>query len=239
MNSLYDDIEKINETAVMIRISKELDRSTHQKVKTITAVLEEATFDWLVEVVPSYTCVMVYINPLLIEKSLESPLDYIINKLKEYLIGVDLDKASEGRLVHIPVVYGGEFGPDLERVANAHALSVDEVIALHSERMYTVYMIGFTPGFPYLGELNMKLMTPRSDRPRLEIPAGSVAIGGKQTGIYPIESPGGWHIIGRTPIRLFNPDEKNVSLLNIGDRIQFEPITKRQFFIMQEGKYDL
>nr|WP_062048842.1 carboxyltransferase domain-containing protein [Bacillus sp. JCM 19034] len=99
-------------------------------------------------------------------------------------------------------------------------------------------MIGFTPGFPYLGELDPKLMTPRNDRPRLKITPSSVAIGGNQTGIYPIESPGGWHIIGRTPMRLFNAGEENVSLLNIGDRIQFEPITKRQFWSYKEVKYD-
>ncbi|MBX6395501.1 MAG: 5-oxoprolinase subunit PxpB, partial [Alicyclobacillaceae bacterium] len=134
-----------------------------------------------------------------------------------------------GRLVEIPVCYGGEFGPDLAYVADYHGLTPERVIEIHSSTEYRVYMIGFAPGFPYLGGLSPELATPRKTSPRLTIPAGSVGIAGNQTGVYSVSTPGGWQIIGRTPLVLFRPDLHPPSLLKAGDRVRFYPISREEF----------
>ncbi|MFA9455407.1 5-oxoprolinase subunit PxpB [Halalkalibacter sp. AB-rgal2] len=233
--SLYTSIEKVHESAVLIKVGSTLNQENHAKVKAVTSLIEASSFEWLIEVVPSYTCVMVYVNPSNVV--LESPLDFIIQEIKRCLQG-KLSRQTKGRLVKIPVVYGGEFGLDLVELADYHKLTPAEVISLHSDRIYTVYMIGFTPGFPYLGELDQRLATPRRDQPRLRIAPGSVAIGGTQTGIYPIESPGGWHIIGRTPRTLFHSERNPVTLLQLGDHVQFVPIDESQIWLDEEGEYD-
>jgi inhibitor of KinA len=131
--------------------------------------------------------------------------------------------------VELPVFYGGDHGPDMAFVAEHSKMSPEEVAALHASAEYLVHAIGFTPGFPYLGGLPEALRTPRRDTPRARVPAGSVAIGGAQTGVYSVESPGGWQIIGRTPVRLFRPQEKQPALLRPGDRVRFKPISKAEF----------
>lgn len=136
--------------------------------------------------------------------------------------------AGEGRLVTIPVCYGGAFGPDLPFVAEHAGLTETEVIRLHAGREYRIYMLGFLPGFPYLGGLDERLFTPRLASPRTAIPAGSVGIGGEQTGVYPIASPGGWQLIGRTPLKLFDPSAGRLPYA-AGDRIRFCPITQDEF----------
>ena len=136
--------------------------------------------------------------------------------------------AGEGRLVEIPVCYGGTFGPDLPFVAEHAGLTEKEVIELHAGREYRIYMLGFLPGFPYLGGLDERLFTPRLAAPRTAIPAGSVGIGGEQTGVYPIASPGGWQLIGRTPLKLFDPSAGRLPYA-AGDRIRFCPITQDEF----------
>jgi inhibitor of KinA len=137
-------------------------------------------------------------------------------------------------VVEIPVCYEREYAIDLEELAAAHGFTVDEVIRLHSGADYTVRMIGFSPGFPYLAGLPEPLATPRRDTPRLKVPAGSVAIGGRQTGIYSLETPGGWHIIGRTPLRLFQPEHDPPCLLRAGDRVRFVPVQSSVFADRQE-----
>jgi inhibitor of KinA len=132
------------------------------------------------------------------------------------------------------VCYGGELGPDLEFVAEHNKLSAEEVIGIHSASVYLVYMIGFAPGFPYIGGMSGKIAAPRRSSPRLKIPAGSVGIAGSQTGIYPIETPGGWQLIGQTPLKLFQPESKSPSLLKAGDVIQFKPISYNQFLEEKE-----
>ena len=129
-----------------------------------------------------------------------------------------------GRVVELPVLYGGEYGPDIEKVAEHAGMAVDEMIGLHSGTGYLVYMLGFTPGFPYLGGLDDRLATPRVATPRLRIPAGSVGIAESQTGVYPLTSPGGWNIIGRTPLALFDPTREPPSLLAPGDVVRFVPL---------------
>ena len=133
------------------------------------------------------------------------------------------------RRVVIPVCYGGAEGPDLAAIGAAHGLTADEVVALHSGAEYFVSAVGFAPGFPYLGGLPAALHTPRRPTPRTRVPAGSVAIGGALSGVYPFETPGGWHLIGRTPLRLFNPQGRPPALLQAGDRVRFRPITADEF----------
>jgi inhibitor of KinA len=133
------------------------------------------------------------------------------------------------RVVSIPVCYGGEFGPDLGYVANEHGLTIENLITIHSSVDYLVHMIGFAPGFPYLGGLPERIATPRRATPRLRVEAGTVGIGGSQTGIYPVATPGGWQCIGRTPVRLFRPEMNPPSLLEAGDYVRFQPVTMQEF----------
>jgi len=141
--------------------------------------------------------------------------------------------AQTPRLVDIPVCYGGELGPDLEAVAAHCCLTAAQVVERHTEPEYLVYFLGFSPGFPYLGGLDPALGTPRLENPRKSVPAGSVAIGGIQAGIYPMSSPGGWRIIGRTPMRLFDPSLRPPELLHMGDRLRFRPVRPNEFAELQ------
>jgi inhibitor of KinA len=131
--------------------------------------------------------------------------------------------------VDIPVCYGGDYGPDLDAVSFHTGLSTEEVVAIHGEPDYLVYMIGFAPGFPYLGGMSERLASPRRESPRAKIPPGSVGIAGSQTGVYPIETPGGWQLIGRTPLRLFRPERDEPSLLRTGDRVRFHAIERAEY----------
>ena len=139
------------------------------------------------------------------------------------------DELPPPRLVEIPVCYGGELGPDLDDVARQHQITAQDVIDLHSGAVYLVYMVGFMPGFAYMGGLPAQLATPRRATPRTAVPAGTVGIGGSQTGVYPLESPGGWNLIGRTPVKVFEIAREPATLLTTGDRARFVPISARDF----------
>ncbi len=158
-------------------------------------------------------------------------LEYFFRELEEQAPN---DNASSQSVIEIPVCYGGEYGPDIETVAQTNQVDADDVIVLHSRETYQIYMIGFTPGFPFLGGLPEELHTPRLETPRLTVPQGSVGIANNQTGIYPIESPGGWQLIGRTPLCLFDPSRSDPLLCRAGDSIKFKPITEKEFRIMVE-----
>ena len=149
--------------------------------------------------------------------------------LRQQLPGLGQVISQKGRILTIPVHYGGSFGPDLPEVAEYHGMTPSEVIALHSAVTYRVYMIGFSPGFPFLGGLDPRLHTPRKKSPREKVPAGSVGIADQQTGIYSLDSPGGWRLIGRTPVKLFDLSREEPLLLGAGDRVLFQPITENEF----------
>ncbi|MHB8904561.1 MAG: 5-oxoprolinase subunit PxpB, partial [Melioribacteraceae bacterium] len=153
----------------------------------------------------------------------------IKDKIKSLLTEERSVKTPPPEVIEIPVCYDEEFAPDISIVAKHNSLTIEQVIQIHSQPEYLVYFLGFSPGFPYLGEMPKEIVTPRLLTPRLKVPAGSVAIGGDHTGIYPISSPGGWNIIGRTPLRLFSPENENPTLLKMSDRIKFVPITKKEF----------
>jgi inhibitor of KinA len=155
--------------------------------------------------------------------------------LRGYIRRLDAMRIPKGRELKIPTCYGGEFGPDLSEVASLHGLTPEQAIELHASVTYTVYFLGFVPGFAYLGELPDALATPRLDSPRRSTPPGSVGIAGNQTGVYPFSTPGGWRLIGRTPVAMFRPDRKAISFLAIGDRVRFTPISAAQFAALERG----
>ena len=153
--------------------------------------------------------------------------------LREYLGRLEEVALPEPRQVEIPVCYGGEYGPDLNDVAAMHGMTPEQAIELHSSTNYLVYFLGFVPGFAYLGELPEALVTPRLAIPRRSVLRGSVGIAGNQTGVYPFATPGGWRLLGRTPISMFRSDRDGLSLLSIGDRVRFVPISREQFAALE------
>lgn len=209
-------ISSINEETLLINFGDEISVDTHRQIKKVYSSLKE--LEGVVNLVPSYTDLAVTYTILY------EDLVKIINNLDLTSL-----ESMDKHVIEIPVCY--ELGLDIERVADSNELTIDQVIKLHSEREYLVYMMGFVPGFPYLGGLNDQLHTPRLEKPRIKIPAGSVGIGGKQTGVYPLETPGGWNIIGRTPLKLFDSED---TLIKMGNYVKFIPISKSDFERMSE-----
>lgn len=228
--------------AVVIQLGNSIQQDTHELVKAVTNLFENQKIDWLVEFIPAFTTVTLYYDPIKIiesHKPFQNTLPYTVvcSEIEHMLSHLKTGEQEESRIIDIPVCYGGEFGPDLEEVANHHHMSTDDVIKIHTNGDYLVYMIGFAPGFPYIGGMSPEIATPRRESPRLKIPAGSVGIAGEQTGVYPIETPGGWQLIGRTPVKLFKPDNgESPSLLKAGDRIRFTPISPEEYKALEEDQ---
>ncbi|MGM0752151.1 MAG: 5-oxoprolinase subunit PxpB [Bacillota bacterium] len=233
-------LRPLGDHAIVIQLGKSIQQETHEMVKAVTTFFENRTIDWLVELIPAFTTVTLYYDPIKIiesHKPFQNTLPYTIvcSEIEQMLSKLTTLEQSDARIVDIPVCYGGEFGPDLEEVANHNHMSTEEVIEKHTNGDYLVYMIGFAPGFPYIGGMSPEIATPRRESPRLKIPAGSVGIAGEQTGVYPIETPGGWQLIGRTPLKLFKPnDDDSPSLLKAGDRIRFTPISLEEYKALEE-----
>ncbi|MGN7471203.1 5-oxoprolinase subunit PxpB [Brevibacillus sp. SAFN-007a] len=221
----------LGDSGIVVKLGDTIDQTTQQNVQALADHLEQHPLPGMVEFVPGYTSVTVYYDPVswYDPREADSPYDRFKARLARQLVSIRAEEQSAPRLIEIPVCYGGVFGPDLPDVAAYHGMTPDEVIRIHSGQEYLVHMIGFAPGFPYLGGLDKRLATPRRQSPRTAIAPGSVGIGGEQTGVYPIESPGGWHIIGRTPERLFRPEEQPPSLLRAGDRVRFCPIAEEAY----------
>ena len=192
----------------------------NRKVRTMAIVVEQKLPDGVVEIIPTYCSLLVIYDP---GKTTLQNLTVEMTRLEEHIADIHIPPP---KIVEIPVCYGGEFGPDIQFVAESHDLEIEEVVRMHSQPTYPIYMIGFTPGFPFLGGLPQNLHTPRLKTPRIRVPEGSVGIANAQTGIYPVDSPGGWQIIGRTPLKLFLPEKENPFLYQAGDMIHFEPISE-------------
>ena len=216
--------------ALVIEVGDAISPEVNRRVHDIASAVEKADLSAISELVPTYRSLLLYYDPLVASMS-----------EMEDAIGAAIDSAIESdpvpqRVVHVPTLYGGEYGPDIEFVAEHSGLSIDDVIARHSGTDYLVYMMGFAPGFPYLGGLAEELTTPRLDTPRTEIPAGSVGIAENQTGIYPLASPGGWQLIGRTPLKLFDAHSDHPSLLGAGDYVRFVPVnSEKEYLDIQSG----
>ncbi len=222
----------LGDQAVVIALGSELSLETYQKVQAVASFFENKKPDWLLDFTPTLTNVTLFYDAFFIYKQYEQrklPYEFVCSFLHTELINLIVCQTQKERIIEIPVCYGGELGPDLTYVANYNNLTESEVIRTHSNSDYTVYMLGFAPGFPYLSGMSEKISTPRKTVPRLSIPARSVGIAGIQTGIYPIETPGGWQIIGQTPINLFLPHEDPPALLKAGDHLRFIPISYEQF----------
>ena len=214
----------LGDTAVVMTLGNVFKETTLARVRALAAHLERNPPPGVVEVVPAFGTVTVIYDPVRMHD-----FAALCDELRRCAERIKPVKARELRTVVIPVCYGGEFGPDLAAVAAKARLSEAAVIALHAKPCYWVQAVGFTPGFPYLGRLPVKLHMPRHATPRVRVEAGSVGIGGELTGIYPAATPGGWQIIGRTPINLFQPDAAEPALLHMGDRVSFKPISKEEF----------
>jgi inhibitor of KinA len=223
----------ISEYAVTIEFGKIINDGLVSRVNQFNELLLQNPFPGMYQTVPAYASLTVFYDPvMLIRDNLpgKSCHDKVYNYLQQLFAGYSPSTTTQEavELITIPVCYGNKLGPDLGYLASYHETTADEVIGLHSSAIYKVYMIGFIPGFAYMGGLHEKLETPRKATP-VKVPAGAVGIAGKQTGIYPLEIPGGWQIIGQTPLRLFNAERTPPTRLKAGDRVQFEPITLSEF----------
>jgi inhibitor of KinA len=225
-------ISQISETAALVEFGMKISEDINKKVRTFCTYLDEKPFYGMVEYVPAFTSVSVIYNPL--DMNSEAPYEVVKAILDNIISKLDFSLGDEEHIVKIPVCYGGEFGQDIEHVAEINNITVDEVIKIHSEGKYLVYMIGFAPGFPYLGGMSEKIAAPRRESPRTAIPAGSVGIAGMQTGVYPIETPGGWQLIGKTPLKLFDLERNSKSLLKAGDIVKFYPISYEEYVQLKE-----
>lgn len=212
------EIQIINEQTFMIYFENKIDRETYNKVQQTVQYIKSQSISAIIDIVPSYRAIMISFD---IEKN---TADEIIQQLNLSELNFTDTNSKAQRLIHIPVLYGGEVGPDIKEVANYNHLTTEDVIHIHSSKEYLIYMLGFMPGFPYLGGLDERLHTPRRSEPRLSIEAGSVGIANNQTGLYPLNSPGGWQIIGKTPIQVFNKNNHPMTLYEAGDIIKFYPI---------------
>ncbi|AMR26318.1 kinase inhibitor [Hymenobacter psoromatis] len=222
----------LGDAAVVLELGQRIDPATHRLLQALARLLDQSPLPGLREYVPAFTTLTVYYDPWQLSQNPEnSPYDQVASYLQSLLPAAQAAAAhyAPGPLVEIPVCYGGEFGPDLAAVAQHTRLSAAEVIQLHSAAEYLVYMVGFAPGFPYLGGLDARLATPRRAVPRPLVPAGAVGLAGLQTGIYSLPTPGGWQLIGRTPRRLFDAGRARPSLLQAGDRLRFVPISAADF----------
>jgi inhibitor of KinA len=228
----------LGDAAVVLEFGQTIAPATHQLIQAFTQVLDRHPPLGLREYVPAFTTLTVYYDSWeLSQVSKILPYEQMASALQRLLPTVQARLAdyAPGPLVKIPVCYGGDFGPDLGLVASHAQLSVDEVIARHAQPKYLVYMVGFAPGFPYLGGLDARLATPRRAQPRPLVPAGAVGIAGPQTGVYSLPTPGGWQLIGRTPLQLFNADRAQPSLLQAGDRLRFVPVSEAEFQRLAHG----
>ncbi|MDP4146296.1 MAG: 5-oxoprolinase subunit PxpB [Bacillota bacterium] len=235
MNMEPIEINFMGDSAIIIRLSNTVNLEVHLKIQAICNYFESNPFKGMIECVPSVVTVTVYYNPIEVLKNIKAsdkgnPFQVVKNIVLDVLHNIRYEKEELSRIVEMPVCYGGVFGPDLDFVARFNKLSIEEVIEIHCNYDNRVYMIGFAPGFPYLYGMSERIAAPRKETPSISVPQGSVGIAGSQTGIYPISTPGGWQVIGRTPIRLFRPEDEVPSLIRSGDIIRFKRIDEKEYY---------
>jgi len=208
-------IVAVGDSALLVQFGMKIDITINQYVHALAALIDASPFDGIPGIVPAYCTLLIHYDPLVLTYS------KIKKRIHEKLAQLEAVPSRKPRLINVPVRYGGEYGIDLKFVADYHHVSMEDVIRIHSGRTYMIYMMGFTPGFPYMGKVDDAIITPRLEMPRTHVPAGTVAIAGSQTGIYPIESPGGWRLIGYTPLKLFDPGSESPFLFSPGDEVRF------------------
>jgi len=238
-NKINYIFKPLGDSALIVQLDDAISEATHTKVINLVKLLETKPFPGLIEVIPGYNNVTIHYDPinvygLMQTSNLATAFEIVSDYIKFSLTNVTKDCSKDKNIIEIPVLYGDEYGPDLEYVAKYNKTTPETVIEFHSKKDYLVYMIGFTPGFPYLGGVDKRISTPRKAQPRLQIKAGSVGIAGEQTGIYSIDSPGGWQIIGKSPVKLFAAEKEHPTLLQSGDIIRFTPISKAEYLSIKE-----
>jgi inhibitor of KinA len=232
------EIVPLGDSALIVRVRDQFEDTPEETLGEVLRTFQRirnAAIPGVIELATAYTSVAVFFDPITVTKAIETSDDvfgWLATRIRAAVAGVadpDRKVPAAPQTIEIPVCYDPEFALDIDDVARRANISASEVIRLHSSAEYHVACIGFVPGFPFLTGLSKKLATPRRDVPRKEIPPGSVGIGGAQTGIYPLRSPGGWNLIGRTPLHLFDPDKNPPTLLRAGDRVRFRAITREEF----------
>lgn len=211
------------DTSLCAEFGNEISEAINAEIRAFNLLLTERKIPGIVETVPTYRSLMIHYDPGVIS------FDKLIPVLESLTTALDQVEIPPSDVLEIPVLYGGEMGPDLAFVAEHAKKTQEDVINIHTSTEYLIYMLGFTPGFTYLGGMSAEIETPRLETPRVLIPAGSVGIAGKQTGVYPIDSPGGWQLIGRTPVKMYDPDRETPILPRAGQYIKFCRIDQKEF----------
>ena len=230
--------QPMGDRCLIIEFESRVDPEINARVRSVARHLLTHPIEGVVDIVPAFTTVAVHYRPEAVRDGppSESPYRRLCRSIERILAQGIARPDAGARVVEVPVCYGGELGPDLDEVAVQCRMTPQQVIALHAASPHQVYMLGFAPGFPYLGGLDSRLETPRRSTPRTKVPAGSVAIAREQSAIYSIETPGGWNILGRTPLKLFTPETVPPCLLQPGDNVRFVPISAEQFNAMQQSR---
>lgn len=215
------NVTPLGDRAIIIEWPQQMDPTIHQQVMRVFHYLQSLSLSSILDLIPAYASLTIVYQP-----------GTEITPLIGEAMNQTTTQQTTARLLEIPVCYDPSLGLDIETMAHQKGLSVEEIVTLHTQQRYTVYMLGFLPGFPYMGKVDDRLATPRLKKPRLKVPAGSVGIAGNQTGIYSMTSPGGWNIIGQTPLRLFDPHLETPCFCNPGDQVQFVPVSVEVFHKM-------
>lgn len=215
-------IAPAGDSALLIELPQQIDRHINARVIALAERLQRRCGAAIRDAVVGYATLTIYFDPLVVDGA------WLEAEVRDTAADVDDGAASEGgsAVIDVPVCYGGEFGPDLADVATFGQCTPDDVIARHSDAAYRIYMVGFVPGFAYMASVDPRIAAPRRPAPRSSVPAGSVAIAGGQTGIYPSVTPGGWNIIGRTPVKPYDPSRRNPFLFRAGDTVRFRPVSR-------------
>lgn len=231
----YPMIKMTGDTSIAVVFGDEISYEINAKIRALDEALTELQIDGIYETVPTYCALTIHYAPEVIR------YHELCEEIQKVLAVSHKAQKLNTVVIEIPVLYGGEYGPDLEYVAKHNGLTPEEVVKIHTSAEYLIYMLGFTPGFSYMGGMDTRIATPRLKTPRVLIPAGSVGIAGKQTGIYPIDSPGGWQLIGRTPVKLYDAGRDTPILLDAGLHVKFFSIDEEEYRRIQSrieiGRY--
>jgi inhibitor of KinA len=222
-------VYSLGDSALTLDFGNCINRETNSKVLEFFHIAEQTKPIGILDIIPAYSSVTVVYDIVALRIKGRSAFEVVVEWITGTLAGAAEDRQSAGRQLNVPVCYSPSFGLDLNEMAKEKKISPEELVRLHSSRKYHVYMVGFLPGFPYMGEVDEQIATARKSKPRISVPAGSVGIAGKQTGIYPLDSPGGWQIIGRTPLPLFYKHKKEAVFFQPGDEVTFYSITEDEF----------
>ncbi|HEX3025214.1 MAG TPA: 5-oxoprolinase subunit PxpB [Chitinophagaceae bacterium] len=227
-------ISPLGDHALTIILSDIIDESINQKIIALFYHLQKQTLHFIKDIIPAYSSITIIYNVIAVRKKHSSAYLFIKSEIENVITNCDWNINPSTKKIEIPVCYDVSLGIDLEEMSHQKNIPVDEIIQLHCNKIYKVYMIGFLPGFAYMGSVDEKIITPRKKQPRIKVHAGSVGIAGEQTGIYPFDSPGGWNIVGQTPFKLFDATRETPVFLQAGDEIKFVPINLNEFKKLKE-----